>query len=328
MDEPKKALNSNSLRCETHNIRHGPTGCPICSRPPEPAPVVGFPVVDHSLSGVALLADFWRRYGMKSVGLLALGLTSLYTFAWPKPTSAIDPTPYRQPITELESVLFYSGPTDPEAHPKILLTLVPSLVTALKAKPPAYRAESLIGAVEGIETSIRFGNPQTFRLTGPRRIWVQVREDFLDDATWFRLRDDQLDTAQNRLQTDPPPGAAENEMLGIIEAYSRALERFVARAGQIAAQACTDVVDKSNLAAEFRSLSTDTLAELDAIVANSETAKTQLSYLIGQARSLVRGRKESACGIAVPHPQALTAGFSAFEEAAAKIRSRLESGTR
>ena len=323
MDEPVKPLSPDSLRCEIHNLRHGPSGCPICSRAAAPEPVVLLPVQDSSLSGVDAVADFWRRYGMRSVGLLALGLGSIYSLAWPQPTRAIDPAPYQQPIVELESVLFYSGPTDPEAHQQMLLTLLPALVSSIKARPPAYRGDFLIGGLEELQTRVKYADLEGFRLTGVRQSWVQIREDFLDDAVWFRLRDDQLDAVQNRLQGDLPPGEPNTPVLDALDSYYRGVEAFVARASYLASQACIVGTDKSAITGEFRSLSTDTMSQLDAIVAASEGNKAQLAAVISQARTLVRGRKDQACGAGVPSTAILEREFSAFKGAVERTRGRL-----
>ena len=323
MDEPAKPPNPNSLRCETHNLRHGPAGCPICLRAAEPGPVVLLPVQDDSLGGLDAVADFWRRYGMKSIGLLALGLGSIYALAWPSPTKAIDPAPYQQAIVDLESVLFYAGPTDPEAHREMLLTLLPAVVSSIKARPPAYRADFLIGVIEEIETRVTFANLEAFRLTGVRRNWVQIREDFFDDAVWFRSRDDKLDAVQNALQGDLPPGEPNLPALAARDAYYRSGEAFVARAGYLSSQACTAGTDKGGITGEFRSLSTDTTAQLEAIVAGSDATKTALGPVISSARILVRGRKDSECAAGMPSAGSIDRDFSTFKSNVERTRSRL-----
>lgn len=322
MEEPAKPAKPNALQCQTHSLRHGPSGCPICLRPANPEPVVLLPVHDSSLGGIETVADFWRRYGMRSIGLLALGFTSLYTLAWPSSTVAINPAPYQQPIVDLESVLFYGGPTDPAAHQKMLLTLLPVVVSSIKAHPPAYRAEFLTGAIEGIETQVKYASPETFRLTAPRKAWVQIREDFFDDVVWFRLRDDRLDAVQNHRQGDSAAGPPDPPGLDALDAYFEAVQAFVARAGYLSSQACTTGADKSAIAAEFKSLSADTTAQLDTIVAGSEASRAQVASLIFPARTLVRGRRDQACGAGVPSAAALDSDFTSFKSAVEQVRSR------
>lgn len=323
MDEPAKPPNPNALRCETHNLRHGPSGCPICLRAAAPEPVVLLPVHDTSLSGLDAVADFWRRYGMRSIGLLALGIGAVYSLAWPSPTKAMDPAPYQQAIVDLESVLFYSGPTDPEAHQKVLLTLLPALVSSIQAHPPAYRAEVLIAGLEEIETRVKHADLETFRLTGPRRAWVNIRENFFDDAVWFHLRDDQLDAVQNERQGDLPRGEPDVAALDTLEAYFRTVEGFVARAGNLAAQACAAGADLAATSSEFRSLSADTTAKLEGIVAANEAAKSMLEPVISSARVLVRGRKDSPCATGVPSGGSLDRDYITFKASLERTRQRL-----
>lgn len=326
MDEPAKPPNPNSFRCETHNLRHGPSGCPICVRAAAPGPVVLLPVQDTSLSGLDAVADFWRRYGMRTIGLLAMGIGAVYTLTWPSPTKAIDPAPYQQAIVDLESVLFYSGPTDPQAHQKILLTLLPALVSSIKAHPPAYRAEFLVGGIEEIETRVKYADLETFRLTGPRRSWVQIRENFFDDAVWFHLRDDQLDAAQNQLQGELPRGEPDAPALETVDAYYRVVEGFVARAGNLASQACVAGADVNSMTSEFRSLSADTAAQLEAIVAGNAAAKSTLYSVISSARALVRGRRDSPCADGVPSSGSIDRDFISFKGTVEDTRRRLNGG--
>jgi len=329
MDEPTKAPNPNSLLCETHNLRHGPAGCPICLRFAGPRPIELLPAEDRSVHGVEFFAEFWRHHGMKSVGLLALGLGSVFFFAMPRwQARPNDPAPYRQAIVDLESVLFYAGPSDAQEHPQILVTLIQSLLDELKAHPVSYKAEYLTLALEEEQKRVKGQDPATFRLIGPRRNWVQIREAVFDDAVWFRLRDDQLDVVQGRLQGEPPPGQAETGAMDLLDAYFRGVERFVARAGDIAAQACNQGSDRNALNADIRSLSADTLASLDLIVAGNDEVKALLSPVTTQARSLVRARRESSCGVSVPSSATLSREFAAFEAVVQRTRTRLETTAR
>ena len=323
MDETPKQPSPNSLRCETHNLRHGPAGCPICLRAAAPEPVVLLPVQDTSLSFVDALAEFWRLYGMKSIGLLAMGIGAVYTLAWPSPTKAIDATPYQQPIVELESVLFYAGPTDPQEHQKMLLTLLPAVVTAIKAHPPAYRAEFLVGALEETAARVKHADMETFRLTFVRKGWIRIREDFFDDAVWFRSRDDRLDAAQNQVAGGLPAGQTDPGAMAALDSSFRLVEGFVARAGYLASQACADGGDKTGLSAEYRSLSADTTAQLEALVAGNETVKAQLQAVTSSARTLVRSRQESDCATGVPSASSINRNFAAFQSTVDRVRSSL-----
>lgn len=330
MQELKPSTGSESQKCPKHNTPMGPEGCTICMFFDKPKAEPDLRALEPAVDWRTVLIEFLRLHGMKSLGLLLVGSVTVFAFAWPRVSTIpkpIDAAPYQQAIVDMESVLFYPGPTDSESQLPILTSLVESLTTAVKAKPPAERSDDLIDALDGLSTSVRNADPSGFRMTAPRKRWVEAREKFFDDAVWFRLRDDKLDAMQNRAANEPAPvdlGPASLEMLDV---YYRSVERFVARAGNISARACSEGGDKDGLTSEFRSLAADARAEVDAIFGTGEQSLPAMNVVRESARSLMRWRNGGACGTGVPDAIVLESEFASFRRTVESTRSRLTGGS-
>ena len=320
-----------STYCTTHRQEHGPEGCPICRhfvRQDDQPYVVGLPVEEPSLNPRDHVKEFWTNHGRLTLGAAILGLASLMFLKVPGAALRNDPAPYQKSIIELETVLFYSGASDPVAHPKMVSDLLDALGADVGLHPPETRPEFLKGSLVDLKETVHQAPPGQFTLVRPRKLWIQIRDAAFVKAPWFRAPDDALDQVQMRLQPTPPDPVAQLSNAAALEAmdsYYRVAERFAARAGSLAAAACRGDADRNTLNADLRSLATGSLSELDALTgaASSLPGFADVTY---QAMALVNDRSGRNCGVAVPTQEELDRRLARLRAAIAEIRYRVTSG--
>jgi len=184
------------LVCETHQVRHGPRGCPRCRH-------------EAHQAQRAERDRFRRTAVVVLVPLLAFGIW-LALRPGPQSPRRLDPAPYREAITTIESVLYAREFVD-GGDRYVLSQALRGLEQDLKHTFPSVAQREALKAIGSWAMVTRVkADPIDARLDIPalRARWEQLRGEHFQTAEWFRqgsadLEDVQYSDASRGLPDDP-----------------------------------------------------------------------------------------------------------------------------